>query len=345
MDGARASANFAPILDLAGENFGDPIEIERSNRVLRRNENHNAVQGEDVGGQLDPGVRDGFHLLHLYGRDAKSGTFDTFDNLVLKPRNMKISTGAKRYESSPALSDDVAHDPAGIGFAGFAYIRNAKPLAISSPCGIVSLPDVFSVKTEEYPLSRRLFLYTSAAVPNLGGRLLEYALSDKAQEVVSEAGFVDQRIDQQSFSQQTGRLAPALLVPDKEFKLAMMRDYIATVKDAQRLSINFRFDRNSAALDDKARQDIPRLAHFLKANTGKFKEIVLMGFADSTGAFEANRTMSLNRAAGFKTALVAEGVPADQITVKAFGSLLPAGCNTTEAGKEKNRRVKVWVKG
>jgi phosphate transport system substrate-binding protein len=291
----------------------------------------------DVGGTPGP--------IHLYGRDAKSGTYDTFDHLVLKPRNLKISPDARRYESSPALSDDVAHDAHGIGFAGFAYIRNAKPLAISSSCGIVSQPDVFSVKTEEYPLSRRLFLYNSAAVPALGGRLLEYAMSDKAQEVVAEAGFVDQRIDQQTFSQQTGRLAPALLVPDKEFKLAMMRDYIATVKDAQRLSINFRFERNSAALDDKARQDIPRLARFLKANTGKFKEIVLMGFADSSGAFEANRTTSLNRAAGFKTALVAEGVPADQITVKGFGSLLPAGCNTTEAGKEKNRRVEVWVKG
>ena len=94
--------------------------------------------------------------IKLYARDAKSGTFDTFDNLVLKPRNMKISPEAQRFEFSPELSDETAGDPNGIGFSGFAYIRNAKALAISSECGIVSPPLVFSVKTEEYPLSRRL---------------------------------------------------------------------------------------------------------------------------------------------------------------------------------------------
>ncbi len=282
--------------------------------------------------------------INLYGRDAKSGTYDTFDNLVLKPRKLKISTDAKRFESNPELSDEVARDPDGIGFTGFAYVRNARPLAISSDCGIVSQPDIFSVKTEEYPLSRRLFLYSTGSMPAIGSRLMDYALSDKAQDTVSEAGFVNQRIDFQTFAQQTARLAPALLVPDKEFKLAHMRDYVNTVRGARRLSINFRFERNSAVVDEKARQDIPRLARFLKSGTGTFKEILLLGFADSTGTLEGNRAMSLSRAVSFKTALTAEGIPAEQITVKAYGGLLPAGCNTTEAGKERNRRVEVWVK-
>jgi phosphate transport system substrate-binding protein len=282
--------------------------------------------------------------INIYGRDAKSGTYDTFDNIVLKPRNLKISLEAKRLESSPELSDEVTRDPDGIGFSGFAYIRNAKPLAISSACGIVSQPDVFSVKTEEYPLSRRLFLYSAGTVPALGGRLLDYALSDKAQDTISEAGFVDQRIDQQTFAQQTARLAPALLVPDKEFKLANMRDLVTSVSSARRLSVNFRFNRNSAVVDEKARQDIPRLARYLKTNAARYKEILLLGFADSTGTFEANRAISLSRASSFKDALAGEGVPAAQIMVKAYGSLLPVACNSNETGKERNRRVEVWVK-
>ncbi|MGO9546047.1 MAG: substrate-binding domain-containing protein [Rhodomicrobium sp.] len=280
----------------------------------------------------------------LYGRDANSGTYDTFDNLVLKPKKLKIAAEAKRFESSPELSDEVARNPDGIGFVGFAYVRNAKPLAISSSCGIVSAPDVFSVKTEEYPLSRRLFLYRTGSVPAIGTRLLDYALSDKAQDTVSEAGFVNQRVDFQTFAQQTARLAPALLVPDKDFKLAQMRDYVSTVKGGRRLSVNFRFQRNSSAVDEKARQDIPRLARFLKSGAANFKEILLLGFADSTGSFEGNRAISFSRAASFKAALAAEGIPAERIVVKAYGSLLPAGCNATEAGKDRNRRVEVWVK-
>ena len=201
------------------------------------------------------------------------------------------------------------------------------------------------MKTEEYPLARRLFLYSSdTPISPMGAKLLDYALSDKAQETISEAGFVNQRIDLQTFQQQTNRLAPALLVPDKEFNFAYMRDLVNDLKNAQRLSVNFRFQRNSAVLDEKAFQDIPRLARFLKSDAVKFKEVLLLGFTDNTGTFEVNRVMSFNRATSFKNALVAEGVPANQITVKAYGNLLPVGCNATEAGQAMNRRVEVWVK-
>ena len=290
----------------------------------------------EVGG--DPGKID------LYGRDAKSGTFDTFDNLVLKPRNVKISTEAKRLESSPDLSDQVARDRYGIGFVGFAYLRNAKPLAISSACGTLSSPEIFSVKTEEYPLSRRLYLYTSDRLPPIGEKLLDYALSDKAQETISDAGFINQHIDLQTFEQQANRLAPALLVADKDFNFQHMRDLVKDLKNARRLSVNFRFNKSSAALDDKASQDIPRLARFLKSGAVKYKEVLLLGFADSTGTFEANRVLSANRAIAFKNALAADGVPANRIAVKAYGHLLPVGCNSTEAGQAMNsaRRGLGW---
>lgn len=282
--------------------------------------------------------------IKLYARDAKSGTYDTFDNLVLKPAKLKISVQAKRFESSPALSDETAHDPDGIGFVGLAYMRNAKPLAISSACGIVSEPQVFSVKSEEYPLSRRLFLHSTSSLSPLGARLLDYALSDVAQDTVSGAGFVNQRIDLQSFDQQATRLAPALLVPDREFNFAYMRELVNDLKTARRLSVTFRFQKNSAALDEKARQDIPRVANFLKSDGAKFREVLLAGFTDNSGTFEGNRAVAFARAAAFKNALAAEGVPAGQIIVKSYGSLLPVGCNASEAGKEKNRRVEVWVK-
>jgi phosphate transport system substrate-binding protein len=282
--------------------------------------------------------------INLYARDSKSGTYDTFDNLVLKPKTVKISPEAKRFESSPELSDETARDPNGIGFSGFAYIRNAKPLAISSSCGITTAPGVFSVKTEEYPLARRLFLYSSDKIAPVAASLMDYALSDKAQEAISETGFINQAIEFQSFEEQTKRLAPALMVPDKEFNFAYMRDLVNDLRSAKRLSVNFRFQRNSAVLDDKAFQDIPRLARFLKSDAMKPKDILLLGFTDNTGTFDANRLVSNNRATSFKTALVAQGVPANRIAVKAYGNLLPVACNASEAGQAMNRRVEVWVK-
>src|SRR5208337_3254893 len=98
----------------------------------------------------------------------------------------------------------------------------------------------------------------------MGSHLLDFALSDSAQDAISEAGFINQRIDLQSFDQQTNRLAPALLVPDKEFNYPFMRELVNGLRGAYRLSVNFHFPKNSASLDEKARQDVPVLANFLK---------------------------------------------------------------------------------
>ncbi|MFY9989453.1 MAG: phosphate ABC transporter substrate-binding protein, partial [Rhodoplanes sp.] len=109
-----------------------------------------------VGGKPGP--------VHVYARDDKSGTYDTFKALVLKDK--KLTGSAKRYEDSKELSDDVANDENGIGFVGFAYVRNARALAIGTECGLAYEPKEYAVKTEEYPLARRLFLYTPQKATN-----------------------------------------------------------------------------------------------------------------------------------------------------------------------------------
>src|SRR5262249_33940365 len=127
--------------------------------------------------------------INVYARDNKSGTFDTFKTLVLKDR--KLVASAARYESSEQLSDAVANDPNGIGFAGFAYLRNAKALSIKTDCGLGFAPSAFAVKTEEYPLSRRLFLHVSNHEQNPEvGQFVEFALSAAAQRAVDGKGFV-----------------------------------------------------------------------------------------------------------------------------------------------------------
>ncbi|MES2572764.1 MAG: serine/threonine-protein kinase, partial [Verrucomicrobiota bacterium] len=58
--------------------------------------------------------------IRIYARDSKSGTFDTFKSLVLG--NAALATQSKAFEDSSALSEAVATDKAGIGFAGLAFI-------------------------------------------------------------------------------------------------------------------------------------------------------------------------------------------------------------------------------
>ena len=95
---------------------------------------------------------------------------------MLKPYKRSISSDAKRFESNIELAKAVAADRGGIGIASFAELGIAKGLAIKDTCGLVHQPSEFSVKTNEYPLSRNLYLYTTDTtdplVSNLSASLL-----------------------------------------------------------------------------------------------------------------------------------------------------------------------------
>jgi glucose/mannose transport system substrate-binding protein len=113
--------------------------------------------------------------IYLYAPDEKSGTFDTFRLNILGPR--PISPRASRFEDYVRLSDAVANDSNAIGFAGKAFTRNCKVLAILDATGKPQLPSTFAISTGDYPLARRLYLYAPADSQNKWTRkFVEFAL-------------------------------------------------------------------------------------------------------------------------------------------------------------------------
>ncbi len=281
--------------------------------------------------------------INVYAPSGESGTFETFNNLVLKPNNLKLGNNVKRTENHAQQSDWVAIDPQGIGFVGIAYQRNAKPLNIRSACGLISRPTKFSMKTEEYPLTRRLYLYTPGQPKSpLARQILDYALSDEAQEVVAGADFVDQTPDVLAFNEQKARIAYALNAEDKDFDINAMRNFIKDIVQAERVTSTLRFETASFTLDNKALQDIDRLARLLKTPDYKDKQVMLIGFADSVGSYAPNLRLSQLRAQAVAAALRKAGHSGS--VVKAYGELAPVACNDKTENRHFNRRVEVWVK-
>lgn len=67
----------------------------------------------------------------------------------------------------------------------------------------------------------------------------------------------------------------------------------------------------------------------------------LGGYSDSTGSEADNMRVSERRAKKVYSALVAAGIPADQITYEGYGEANPVADNDTREGRLKNRRVEV----
>lgn len=260
-----------------------------------------------------------------YARDDKSGTFDTFKTLVLG--STPLVEGAERFTDGGKLSVEVANDPSAIGFVGLSSVGGAKAVAVG-PAGAVALvPNRFTVATEDYALSRRLFLYTaqSSNRPEVA-RFVRFAISPAGQRIVGDTGFVPLTIRQEAAQAPTG--APS--------------GYEALVGKALRLSTNFRFRTNSADLDNRALADLDRVTEFLASSSVQPDRLMLFGFADSRGEDARNQTLSENRAQSIATALQRRGVAPG--TVRGFGEAIPVADNETPEGQEKNRRVEVWVR-
>jgi len=72
------------------------------------------------------------------------------------------------------------------------------------------------------------------------------------------------------------------------------------------------------------------------------QNILLFGFADSTGSSQANDALSKNRADSVARQFEQRGV--NPSAVLGFGSELPVASNETPDGRENNRRVEIWPK-
>ncbi|AZE49765.1 Phosphate-binding protein [Pseudomonas chlororaphis] len=264
--------------------------------------------------------------IHLYARDDRSGTYDTFKELVLAQRGRNLSATAQRFESSEQLSDAVSRDPQGIGFIGLPYVRQAKAVAIVDGGSQPMLPLDSLIATEDYPLSRRLYFYLPPDEQNPWARaLVRFAQSPRGQAIVAANGFIAQTVLAMS-------VAPAPQMPE---------GYQAIARQAQRLTVNFRFEEGSATLDNKARQDLTRVLDFLKRHDKLTKRVTLVGFGDAKNDPARAALLSKLRAMTVRRELVRNGVVLRDI--RGFGAQMPVAANTADEGRIKNRRVEVWV--
>ncbi|MBX9926353.1 MAG: phosphate ABC transporter substrate-binding/OmpA family protein [Hyphomicrobiaceae bacterium] len=291
--------------------------------------------------------------IKVYRRDDNSGTAATFKDMVLGKQSW--SPKAVEFGDSTKLEQEVVNDVAAIGFIGLGYVQNTKPLAIKTKCGMAYKPDPFLIKTEEYPFSRRLFLYTMGQPSNeLARQLVDFAGSAEGQKAVQDVRFVDLAMDAsgRDFDAQGGRLANMLVAGGKDTEAT--RKFIDEVRFAKRISTTLRFKPNSTSPDNKALDDIEQLADAMKKKLfGGSRDFLLIGFADDSEekdgrAMDLSQERATNVATELQKRLDAHPDKSEEIkvykgNVKWFGAAAPAVCND-EKGRQLNRRVEVWIK-
>ena len=293
--------------------------------------------------------------INVYRRDDESGSAADFNAMVMNTNNARFAASATTFTDDINLVRAVSSDPNGIGFTSIAYQQSTRAVPLRGTCGFVSTPSEFTVKTGEYPLARRVYLYTTnrmfGDIPKekadkaLG--FLQFVKSDAGQDAAEGSGFVSQLISSLPIAMQGQRLVNTMLAEPGDVSPTDIREMVSELSGATRLSSTFRFKPNATELDAQARGDIPRLVAYLRNNDFAGRELLIAGFSDAAGGSTQNAALSRRRAQQVHDEIQAAlGGDAGNYSfvVKGFGEVSPQGCNDSLAGRSVNRRVEVWVR-
>ncbi len=120
----------------------------------------------------------------IVSRDTASGTFEVFNELVLK--GAKLRTDSLMLASNKEVAETVMKTPGAIGYVGLGYLSSdLKAVTVN---GV--MPSDSTVLDGTYKLARPLFMYTNGEPSGLAKTFIDFILSDEGQKIVKESGFV-----------------------------------------------------------------------------------------------------------------------------------------------------------
>jgi phosphate transport system substrate-binding protein len=124
--------------------------------------------------------------ITIVSRDTNSGTYETFEGLVMNKE--EITQSAEYVGSNGAVRQRVQSTQNAIGYVGLGFVdRTVKPIPID---GVEASNE--TIVSGAYPIARPLFMFTNG-YPKLGSHLHRFItlyLSERGQEIVASIGFV-----------------------------------------------------------------------------------------------------------------------------------------------------------
>lgn len=117
-------------------------------------------------------------------RDVSSGTFETWLEMVLLGERFRPD--AQMQTSSGGVSYAVSGNRYAIGYIGLGYVTpRVKVVSID---GVT--PTLSTVRSGQYPLARKLFMFTLADPPRLALDFINFLTGPDGRKLVEKEGFI-----------------------------------------------------------------------------------------------------------------------------------------------------------
>jgi outer membrane protein OmpA-like peptidoglycan-associated protein len=143
----------------------------------------------------------------------------------------------------------------------------------------------------------------------------------------------------------TGAIVGAMM-DKQERELRQIEGIDVTRTDEDELKVTVRneilFDFDSAGLRSSSRDELREMADVF--NRYNDTTIVVAGHTDSTGSASYNKRLSERRASAVSNYLEDVGVRGSRLDAYGYGESKPKSSNDTASGRQRNRRVELYVR-
>ena len=132
----------------------------------------------------------------LVGRQNNSGTYDYFREHICgknaEGKQREFRKGISELNGSAEVVETVSKTPTAIGYSGMGYKNDSVVwLKVSSKKGEAGVePGIESARSGNYPIARKLYLYTVGQPEGDLKAFIEWCLSPDGQAVVAKEHFV-----------------------------------------------------------------------------------------------------------------------------------------------------------
>jgi len=270
-------------------------------------------------------------------------TPDDYPNDIIQassPGWQGASLAAQVFATEGETVAALARDPTGLAFVSGAFTgpgTGVRALAISTS-GPAHAANADNVRRELYPLARRLFVYARPGdmqSNSFAQRFVAFMQSAEAFNLIDEAGFVALRPDSR-LSRNAANLSGC------RFGTPEYSALMSVTSNAARLPVQLRFKPRSIELSDDALAYVTQNADGFRERVRAGEAIIVVGHTDVTGNIGGNRSLALRRAIAVRDAFERLGVFG--IAAESAGEQCAIDSNESEEGRERNRRVEIWIR-
>ncbi len=270
--------------------------------------------------------------------------------LVMEPAGKEIAANVLTMANEAGVAPSIKQFPGSVSIVTTANADETLVVDVAGTCGITVAPTTFNIIAGDYPLVRPIMAtYNTPANTALVAEVFDFASSKIAQGLLEKEGFINHSATMLDTARKNARLSSLLEASFDEAQRAAAAQMFQVLFDAERLSTTMTGGVASGPEGAWNRAMLIDLVDLLESGENNGREIIFVGYGQSSAGSAAAIDASATAAAGFKTLL--EDVAASTLangdyTVSSygFGDVSPATCVDGQVAGSEYTRVEVWIR-